>query len=202
MPCSLPCTLLKLLVRLVLGTGLFFMGWHLIFTTTTLSTDQIHLLEGTPTVAIVRTVLVDVTPAAEEAAVSTGTVERKAVAELALKLHAAGVSNAALGLAWGVALLQLIGGAMLVVGLLTRLWACLTVCMLAGLFWALSVKAAGMFAMSPFDWVGHPLDFQAMYLQGFGLLAALFLLGGGGGRLSLDQFLFGRSAVPLEEEED
>jgi len=202
MPCSLSCTLLKVLVRLVLGTGLFFMGWHLIFTTTTLTSDQIDLLEGTPSVALVRTALVDETPTAEEAVVTTGTFERKAVAELALKLHEAGVSNAALGLAWGVALLQLIGGAMLVVGLLTRLWACLTVCMLAGLFWALSVEAAGMFAMNPFDWMGQPLEFQTMYLQGFGMLAALFLLGGGGGRLSLDQFLFGRPAVLLEEEED
>lgn len=201
MPCSLSCTLLKMLVRLVLGTGLFFMGWHLIFTTTTLTTDQIDLLEGTPTVAIVRTVLVDETPPPVEGVSSAATVERKAVADLALKFHEAGVGNAALGMAWGVALLQLIGGAMLVVGLLTRLWGFLTLCMFAGLFWALSVQAAGMFAMNPFNWLEHPLEFQAMYLQGFGMLASVVLLGGGGGSLSLDQFLFGRSAVPLDEED-
>ncbi len=198
MRCSTHCSCLKFALRLVLGTAMLFAGWHLVFGTTVLTTEQVLQLEGAPTVAVVRSAFVE--PDAADAPEASGTVERKAVAELGLSLHEAGLGERSMAVAWGMALVQLVGGAMLVLGLLTRLWATTAVLVLGLSFWAISVKAQGLFDMSPTAWSRHPAAFHGMYVQLFGVLAGLMLLRGGPGRWSLDHFLFGRSpnAEPAE----
>ena len=204
MRCTPCCGFIQLLARLVLGSAMFFIGWQAVFTTTALTADELHLLDQTPAVAIVRTGTAPAkndAPDASAEADEAGAVQRPAVALLALDLHKGGCGGASMGIAWTIALVELIGGALLMVGLLTRFWALFMVVVLGLLFWVVS---AGMFSMNPFAWLDAPLAFYTLYLQLAGMVLALGLLVSGGGRMSVDQFLFGRPAPatqPLTDED-
>jgi uncharacterized membrane protein YphA (DoxX/SURF4 family) len=179
---------------------MFFIGWHAVFTTTTLTSEQHRLLGSEPAVAIVRTA--DTPVQGDPQAAEAGGLERPAVALLALDLHAGGFGGASMGVSWAVALVELIGGVLLVVGLLTRFWALVVVVVLGGLFWVVSVGTADMFGMSPLRWLDAPLSFYALYLQVLGMVLALGLLCSGGGRLSIDHLLFGRPAANAQVSAD
>lgn len=226
MRCSTSCGLLLFLTRLVLGSALFFAGWHLVFGTTTLTTEELGVLDSTQAVAVVPAVLEQQDPVLNDAAVSSSTAavvdstatdtspspveasapgaKRKAVLRLALTLHQAGLASpqASTGIAWAVALVQLIGGGLLVIGLLTRLWATLAIIVLGGLFWYQSVQSGGMFDMNPLHWADSRQSFTLLYAQLGGIVLGLTLLRSGGGRLSMDQFLFGRPATDPTSDAD
>ncbi len=89
-------------------------------------------------------------------------------------------------IAWSAAVLQLLAGVLLLVGLFTR-WAALIVCIAVGMaIYIVSVNIHGMFSMNPFNW---PLD-SHRFIQlfaGLGLFTlSLWLLFGGAGSLSID----------------
>ena len=234
MRCSIPCCPLLFLARIVLGSALFFAGWHLVFGDATLTAEDQRLLDdtpaatdGIPAVAVVTLALQTPSPASADASTTSSTDEptgtptnlgptptdsvtegepvgqEKAVRALALELQKAGFAGpgASIGVAWTLSLLQLIGGAMLVVGLLTRVWAAVAVLVLALLFW---FQSAGMLGTNPLNWASNPSDFMLLYAQLGGVVLGLSLLRSGGGVLSLDQFIFGRPtdiAADTEEAE-
>ena len=89
-------------------------------------------------------------------------------------------------LAWSMALLSLLGGAMLLLGLVTRLWALLLAAAVGSLFWIESaplVAAHWMFGL-------EPAQFALVASQSTMTLLAFGLLLSGGGAVSLDRAIF------------
>ena len=228
MRCSTSCGLLLFLTRLVLGSALFLAGWHLVFGTTTLTTEELGVLDSTQAVAVVPAVLGQpaLASSAPTAAVASSTApavdskatdeprsseessepsaKRRPVLRLAFTLHQGGLASpeASTGIAWAVALVELIGGALLIIGLLTRLWGTLAIIVLGGLFWYQSVQSGGMFDVNPLHWAADPQSFALLYAQLGGMVLGLTLLRFGGGKLSMDQFLFGRPAIDPKSDAD
>ncbi|MDP7005710.1 MAG: DoxX family protein [Phycisphaerales bacterium] len=90
-------------------------------------------------------------------------------------------------IAWSAAVVQLVAGVLLIVGLFTRL-AALAICIATGMaIYFVSVNIHGMFSMNPFEW---PLD-SHRFIQlfaGSGLfILSLGLVFSGGGSFSLDR---------------
>lgn len=117
-------------------------------------------------------------------------LSRAAAARLTLGLREAGFNAWAEPVAWGAAVAQLLGGALIFVGLLTRLWAFMMVVMLGASFWFITIERAGMFDRNPFEWAADVVAFQemffvlAMFVLSFGVLCT------GPGMLALDAVLW------------
>ncbi|MCH2136009.1 MAG: hypothetical protein MK101_05435 [Phycisphaerales bacterium] len=188
--CGFRCCVFLLLARVVLGSGLFFVGWHQVTGEVELPTQDVKLLEGDPAVST------EPSTAGEDGdkqVKAEAVLKRSGVTESALHLYKAGVDEGALVLAWILALLALIGGALLVVGLLTRVWALGSAIVLGTMLWALSIEGGAMFDQSPFLWAANTPSFALLYMQMLGIIVGLGLLGSGPGRISLDHLLFART---------
>lgn len=191
MRCAVRGGIFLLLTRIVLGSALLFAGWHQVFGEATLTSDELRTLESPPTVSLDAD-----STATEGESASSASAKRKPVLETALDLHGAGLGAASVAAAWAIALVQLIGGGLLLVGLLTRLWALLAVVLMATLLWAGSIVGAGLFDRNPFDWAAEAASFSSLYMWAALLVLAVGLLFVGPGRISLDHFLFGRPEQP------
>ena len=200
---------LPLLSRIVLGTAFLFSGWYHCFNTVSFSDAELSRIEAfqasTSTAATVIPVVWQAgtdadlsddpeTPpaAAPSAAPSAGPNDRPAVYRLAMDLSDWGVTSGVVPLAWGIVVFEMIAGALVLLGLFTRLWGFLLACLLGAAFAFTSVKANDMFEMNPFAWRGQPAHFYEMYFQAAGFVLAIGLALTGSGVLALDNLVFGR----------
>ena len=125
-------------------------------------------------------------------AATGGSISRAAAERLALRLRTHGFGEWSEPTAWATAVVKLLGGALLVLGLLTRVWAFLAAVIFGATFWLGSVETAGMFEVDPFQWVAAGDGFQdmfsvlALFVLSFGLLVS------GPGVLSLDRVFWPR----------
>lgn len=94
--------------------------------------------------------------------------------------------------AWMVALIELVGGALLLPGLFTRLWSLGMVCIMCGAIalttWPVLMKHPFVIGMPQADATTFIIQITALFVS-FGLL----LTGGGGA--SIDRVVFGRSGA-------
>lgn len=130
-------------------------------------------------------------PATAERPVSGETegVSARRLYELAITFASAGWPRPSL-LAWAAAIFSLLGGSLLLLGLVTRLWSLLAASLFASLFWIESapiVASAWMFGLDP-------QQSALVASQGALFVLALGLLLTGGGAASLDRAIF-RSAA-------
>ncbi len=129
----------------------------------------------------------------------TATVNRPAAERLALDLQRAGIHDFAEPLAWAAAAASLVGGALVVIGLLTRFWALTMAVMLGGSFWFVSVVDAGLFDRNPFQWWATDQEAaKAMFsTAAFFTLSVTLLITGPGG-LSIDRIIWPAARTPSE----
>ena len=139
------------------------------------------------------------TPKAETPPADEGLL-RPAAARLTLGLRDAGFEGWSEPVAWGAAVVQLLGGALIFVGLLTRVWAFLMAIMLGASFWFISVQSAAMFDLNPFDWAADGAAFQGMFFTLAMFVLAFGVLLTGPGMLAVDTLLWpGKAASPPAE---
>ncbi len=114
--------------------------------------------------------------------------------EVAITFASAGWPQPVL-LAWAAAIFSLLGGSMLLLGLVTRLWSLLAASLFGSLFWIESapiVASAWMFGLDP-QQSALVASQGAIFVLAFGLLLT------GGGVVSLDRAIF-RSGAAVDEE--
>ena len=126
---------------------------------------------------------------------SKGGVMRAAAERITLQLREGGVGEYAEPLAWAAAVASLVGGALLFVGLLSRLWAFAMAVMLGASFWFASVVAAGMFSTDPFMWTSSQQTFHEMFATLAFFVLAVGILMTGPGVLSIDGVIRSRPRV-------
>ena len=126
---------------------------------------------------------------------SKGGVMRAAAERITLQLREGGVGEYAEPLAWAAAVASLVGGALLFVGLLSRLWAFAMAVMLGASFWFASVVAAGMFSSDPFMWTSSQQTFHEMFATLAFFVLAVGILMTGPGVLSIDGVIRSRPRV-------
>jgi len=137
-------------------------------------------------------------PKASSAPADDG-LQRPAAARLTLTLRQAGFEGWSEPVAWGAAVAQLLGGVLILVGLLTRLWAFLMVIMLGASFWFTSIQGTAMFDQNPFDWAADGSSFQEMFFTLAMFVLALGVLMTGSGVLALDNLLWpGKAAAQFK----
>lgn len=123
---------------------------------------------------------------------SVPSIEAKALYKTAIAVEDAGWGSPVL-FAWVAVLLELLGGFLLLIGLLSRLWS-LGLCVVMGAAFAISTLP--LLAASPWAVFEFPIgDYNRYAAQVglFGLAAAVLVCGPG--RISIDQLLFGRHAA-------
>lgn len=93
---------------------------------------------------------------------------------------------------------ELVGGAMLLLGLFSRIWGLGLAVAMGVAFYLVSMKANGIFTMDPRTFALDGMKFSTAYLQAglFVLAFGIFLTGAG--PLSLDRMLFGGGGESLE----
>jgi uncharacterized membrane protein YphA (DoxX/SURF4 family) len=128
-------------------------------------------------------------PAGAAASVDDG-LTRPAAARITIRLREAGFEGWSEPVAWAASVTQLLGGALIFVGLLTRLWAFLLAVVLGGSFWLVTVQAAGMFDLSPFEWAAKGSDFQEMFFTLAMFVLAFGVLLTGPGMVAMDTLLW------------
>lgn len=215
----MPCTTfagtrcLPFLSRILLGVAFFFSGWHLCFQEVTFTPEQIKRLEGVSVVATPVALIEEeakgqdeevdppaakpaeatsvqpIAPKAQTPPVDDGFM-RPAAARITLQLRESGFEGWSEPVAWGAAVVQLLGGVLILVGLLTRLWAFLMAAMLGASFWLTSVQGSGMFDQNPFDWAANGAAFQEMFFTLAMFVLAFGVLMTGPGMLALDKLLW------------
>lgn len=211
--------LLPLLARLVLGAACFFAGWHLCFQKVEMTSHEVRLLEGVAVVPVAYFAdespenepgdaqdadSADVTPPTpigplKHAASGNALVERAAAERVAVQLRQAEWGDWSEPAAWAFAVLLLLGGGMIFLGLLTRFWAGTLAILLGVAFWLGPIEQAGMFDMDPFHWVLAREAFEHMLLLAALWVLAIGLLASGGGFWSLDSLLWRGRASSLAE---
>ncbi|MDP7070772.1 MAG: DoxX family membrane protein [Phycisphaerales bacterium] len=212
-----------LLSRIVLGAALFFSGWHACFQEVEFTPDEIRTLEGVGVVAVPVVLVESADPpaAAPDAATpkpigplaapgtaaadagsassddpsAEGNVRRAAAERMALCLRTHGFGEWSEPTAWAAAVVQLLGGAALLLGLLTRLWAFLIAVILGASFWLGSVESAGMFDRDPFEWAAAGDAFYQMFFVLAMFVLSLWVLLSGPGFLSLDRLFWPRAGA-------
>ena len=125
------------------------------------------------------------TPAASE----EGT---RAVYKIALDLHYWGIQKGLVPLAWGIAVFEVVAGALILLGLFTRIWGLLLAVLIGGAFALTSVQQNEMFQMNPFHWRSDSAMYYEMFFQAAAFVLAFGLFLVGPGILSLDGLVFGR----------
>ena len=133
----------------------------------------------------------DDTATSPEEVPSDATYEARALYKVGITLHDAGWQYAYY-LAWATAILELLGGALLLVGLFSRVWGLGLAITMALAFHIMSLDA---FIEAPFE-IAQKLDGGAVYHRVYAQLALFVLAFGifvtGPGPLSLDRAIFRR----------
>jgi len=208
------------LSRLVLAAAFFFSGWHLCFQQIEFTPEQIRMLEG-DAVAATPVALLDEDPAPaseaanasaspasihgaakaavsqtasspKESATASSATRRAAAMSIALRLREAGFDGWSRPTAWAAAVAQLLGGLSVLIGLLTRFWSLLMLIMIGTSLWLTSIRGAGMFDMSPFQWAAQGAVFEQMMFFAMSCVLAFGLLLTGPGLLAVDRVLWPR----------
>lgn len=207
-------TFMPLLSRIVLGSAFLLSGWYHCFSTASFTPpeqDRIHEMQasaGTTDASLRLAVFqdgdaaqADAVPAEEAKPAEAKPAEAKpaeakkgtrAVYRIALDLDHWGIQKGAVPLAWGIAVFEIVAGALVLVGLFTRLWGFLLAGLLGAWFVLTSVQRNGMFDTNPFQWRGDPASYFEMYFQASGFVLAIGLFLVGSGVLALDNIVFGR----------
>ena len=193
---------LPLLSRIVLGTAFLFAGWYHCFAQVDFSDAELTRIDAMKSSASAPVQVNQVAweegtdadlsddPETPRAAAASSNA-RPAVYRIAMDLSDWGVKSGLVPLAWGIVVFQMIAGALVLLGLFTRLWGFLLACLLGATFAFSSVRANEMFSMNPFDWRGEPAQFHEMYFQLAGFVLAFGLALTGSGVLALDKLVFG-----------
>jgi uncharacterized membrane protein YphA (DoxX/SURF4 family) len=136
----------------------------------------------------------DAGEAAEPAAVDTGTYTARAMYRITLYCDGAGWPMPKFS-AWLAALTELLGGALLLIGFLSRVWGLGLAITMASAFYLVTVGQFGVLSTSPFTFARELGQYNAMVAQLALLVLALGVTLTGPGPLSLDRFIF-RSRKP------
>ena len=191
-------TFIPLLSRIVLGAAFFLTGWDNCFSSSTYTPEQIKQIESWQAEGESSTTIEPVSlqenGVEQEASAETDPNKRRSVYRIAL-LFQTWITEGVVPLAWGIAVFQLVAGALVLLGLFTRLWAILMAGLTVAIF-ILFVQSYGIFDMNPLQWRSNPLVyFPTFYLfMSFVLALGLFLTGPG--ILALDNMVFGRRHDP------
>jgi len=209
---------IPLLSRIVLGAAFFFSGWYHCFSMgdfTPAEQSQIKAMQAggsaTSSTQLVRwqwdgvvdaaksqseaARSSDQTPSSEEPAASTD--GDRAVYKLALDLQYWGIQKGLVPLAWGIAVFEVVAGALVFLGLFTRIWGLLLAILIGGSFALTSVQQNEMFQMNPFHWRSDSALYYEMFFQAATFVLALSMFLVGPGILSLDGLVFGRKKAQL-----
>lgn len=116
----------------------------------------------------------------------------RAVYKIALDLHYWGIQKGTVPLAWGIAVFEVVAGALVLLGLFTRIWGLLLAVLIGGAFALTSVQQNEMFQMNPFHWRADSAMYYEMFFQAAAFVLAFGLFLVGPGILSLDCLVFGR----------
>ena len=177
--------LTPLLARILLCAVFVPIGWKNIMGTTTFTGESVEVVErmtgrsGTPNP--------DAGDAASPGEATDRTITARPVYGLADLLEKQGVSSPVVA-AWATSIVELVGGTLLLVGLLSRIWA-LGLATIMGVAFALTSWPV-VSTVGPFD-LGL-VDFHRAASQlALGVLAIGIVLGGAGA-VSIDQGIFGR----------
>jgi len=111
---------------------------------------------------------------------------------LSLQMIDAGWGETSIWLAKVVAWVELVGGALILVGLITRLWAVCLAVIIGGTFYVVSIHNTGLFMSNPFHWADSVDAYNAMFAQAALFVLALGVFFTGPGPLSLDAVLFAK----------
>jgi uncharacterized membrane protein YphA (DoxX/SURF4 family) len=122
-------------------------------------------------------------------------IKAKALYQTALAVEDAGWGSPVL-FAWIAVLTELLGGILLLLGLLSRLWG-LGLCVVMGA--AFTISTLPLIAGSPWAVFDLPIGEYNRYAAQVGLFGlAMAILVCGPGRISIDQLLFGRNSAATE----
>ena len=146
-------------------------------------------------------------PAADDVAIPAeplpdGEYTARALHRITLLCYGAGWTHDSVSLpvilAWMAALTELVGGAMLLLGLLSRIWALGLAGAMGVAFYLVSMGKYGVHTQSPFEFAQNIGHYNTVCAQlGLGVLAFGIVLTGAG-PLSLDRVLFGRGRAKPE----
>ena len=90
-----------------------------------------------------------------------------------------------------------VAGALIFLGLFTRIWGLLLAILIGGSFALTSVQQNEMFQMNPFHWRSDSALYYEMFFQAATFVLALSMFLVGPGILSLDGLVFGRKKAQL-----
>ncbi|MCH2134016.1 MAG: DoxX family protein [Phycisphaerales bacterium] len=198
-------TIVPLLSRIVLGAAFLLAGWYHCFSNTTFTDDQVQQIEAmqtnarpVPTIHLAALQGNDNAsePAEAEAEPPADPNSKRAVYHFALDLHSWGITKGAIPLAWGIAVFEIVAGALVLLGLFTRLWGFLMAGLIGTAFVLTSVQRDAMFDVNPFTWRGDPSSYYELFFQLAAFVLAIGLFVTGPGVLALDSMVFGRRDAP------
>ena len=178
--------LVPMLSRLVLGITFLLSGWFFCFQEIDFSASDLSRIQGA--------VQSDDGGSAEGG-------RALAVNRLIMHFQTWDTDRWAQPLGWAVAIFQLLGGVMLLLGLCTRIVALGVAVLIAGAFYQLTVKQNGMFEMNPFDWRLDSGMWYAITSQAALFVLALGLFLTGGGPLCIDSLLWRRGTPPADKKQ-
>jgi uncharacterized membrane protein YphA (DoxX/SURF4 family) len=123
---------------------------------------------------------------------ASGKLQARQVYLLALTLHENKFPKP-LWMAWLAAFTELFGGAMLLIGLFSRIWGLGLSIAMGVAFYLVTMKQNGIFTMDPRTFAENQLAFNTAFCQAGLFLLAFGIFLTGAGPLSLDRILFGGS---------
>jgi uncharacterized membrane protein YphA (DoxX/SURF4 family) len=114
-----------------------------------------------------------------------GDLRARKLYDVALKVHEAGLEQYETAIAWGTALVELVGGALILIGLFSRIWGLALAVIMAGAFYTTSWPG---FSADPYGFLGENFDLFVSQVGRFMLAFGVFLTGPGA--ISADRMLF------------
>ena len=175
--------LVPMLSRLVLGITFLLSGWFFCFQEIDFSAQDMASIQ-----------------AVDDGSATAG--RALAVNRLIMHFQAWDTERWAQPLGWCVAIFQLIGGVLLLLGLFTRVVALGLATLIAGAFYQVTLQQNGMFDMSPFHWRLDSGMWYAITSQAGLFVLALGLFLTGGGPLCADTLLWRRSTPAPEKKKE